>query len=40
MGDKSDQMYQELAQTMEDNGHLKDAEQALIQMILFILIHF
>lgn len=30
MGDKSDRMYEELAQSMEENGHLKDAEQALI----------
>ncbi|VDM92635.1 unnamed protein product, partial [Onchocerca ochengi] len=30
MGDDSDQMYEELAQKMEDNGRLKDAEQASI----------
>ncbi|VDO64077.1 unnamed protein product [Onchocerca flexuosa] len=30
MGDDSNQMYEELAQTMEDNGRLKDAEEASI----------
>uniref|UniRef100_A0A0R3RLE7 WD_REPEATS_REGION domain-containing protein n=1 Tax=Elaeophora elaphi TaxID=1147741 RepID=A0A0R3RLE7_9BILA len=38
MGDESDQMYGELAQTMEDNGRLKDAEQAMISIILYIAI--
>lgn len=34
LGDESDQMYRELAETMEDNSRLKDAEQVSIQMIL------
>lgn len=32
MGDESDQIYGELAETMRDNGRLKDAEQACINL--------